>query len=123
KLLRELQARRGITFLYITHDIAGARRFCDRIAVMYLGAVVEIGRSAQVIDDPRHPYTQALVRAVPEPDPLNRTRLREVASGEPPSPLHAPAGCPFAARCPQAIAGRCDVVRPALKELADGHWA
>ena len=117
-LLWELQERRGIAFLYITHDIASARHFSDRIAVMYLGTLVELGPSERLIDGPLHPYTQALIQAVPEADPANRFRERPVIPGEPPSAARVPSGCPFHPRCPAFMAGTCDVERPRLQELA-----
>ncbi len=119
-LLRNLQLERGVAFLYITHDIASARHFSDRIAVMYLGEIVEIGPSGAIIDRPRHPYTQALLAAIPEPDPKNRFIRRAVATGEPPNPSARPVGCPFYSRCPQRIPGTCDVERPPLIEIEPG---
>jgi len=122
-LMRELQNTYGITFLYITHDIATARHFADRIAVMYAGRIVEIGPSDQIIDEPLHPYTTALIRAIPEPDPANRLRQRPVIPGEPPSATEPPTGCRFHPRCPSAIAGTCKVVDPNLIEVMPGHYA
>jgi peptide/nickel transport system ATP-binding protein len=121
-LLRELQGAKGLTFLYITHDLASARHFADRIAVMYLGRIVELASSAALIEDPLHPYTQALLKAVPEPDPKNRLQLRQVVAGEPPSPAKVPSGCPFHPRCPKAIKGICDIMNPPLEEVSPGHW-
>jgi peptide/nickel transport system ATP-binding protein len=121
RLLADLQAERGIAFLYITHDIASARQFARRIAVMYLGTLVEEGPAAQVIDHPAHPYTQALLAAVPEPDPGNRARMRPVIPGEPPRTDAVPTGCPFHPRCPRFMKGRCDVERPAPRPVAPGH--
>ena len=120
-LLRELQQRRKIAFLYITHDIASARHFSDRIAVMYLGTLVESGATNEVIREPLHPYTRGLLAAVPEPDPDNRNHLREVISGELPSARKVPTGCPFHPRCPQKIEGTCDVKRPELKPASSGR--
>ena len=120
-LLRELQERHGTAFLYITHDIATARHFSHRIAVMYLGRIVELGPTRQVIDAPLHPYTQALLEAVPEPDPANRLRQRGAVTGEPASPVSPPPGCHFHPRCPHFIAGRCDVVQPEQVEVRPGH--
>lgn len=122
-LMRELQNTYGITFLYITHDIATARHFADRIAVMYAGRIVEIGPSGQIIDEPLHPYTTALIRAIPEPDPANRLRQRPVIPGEPPSPTEPPTGCRFHPRCPSVIAGTCEVVDPPLIQVKPGHYA
>ena len=120
-LLRDLQEQYGMAFLYVTHDIATVRYFSHRLAVMYLGVVVELGTPAAVIDRPLHPYTQALIAAVPAPDPANRLREREVVPGEPPSPANAPSGCRFHPRCPHAMPGLCDVVVPPLMEEEEGH--
>ena len=122
-LMLELQRAYGIGFLYVTHDIATARHFSDRIAVMYAGRVVETGPAGRVIDRPLHPYTEALIRAIPEPDPANRLRQRPVIPGEPPSPTEPPAGCRFHPRCPVAIAGTCEVIEPPLVEVRPGHEA
>lgn len=121
-LLRELQESQGLSFLYITHDLASARHFAQRIAVMYLGRIVEIAPSAKLIEDPLHPYTQALLRAVPEPDPSNRLKLREVAAGDPANAAHIPTGCSFHPRCPAIIKGTCEGARPELVEVKAGHW-
>jgi oligopeptide/dipeptide ABC transporter ATP-binding protein len=120
-LLAELQKQRQLTFLYITHDLASARHFADRIAVMYAGRIVELAPATQLISDAKHPYTRALLAAVPEPDPANRLRQRPVVGGEPPDAGDLPGGCAFAPRCPVAIAGTCERVVPPLIELADGH--
>ena len=120
-LMQELQKAYDITFLYITHDIASARHFSDRIAVMYLGSIVEQGPSASVVGAPKHPYTQALIEAVPEPDPTNRLRERQVISGEPPSPASMPSGCSFHPRCPKFMPGLCNEQKPELKAVAPGH--
>ncbi len=121
ELMRDLQERFGIAFLYITHDIATVRYFSHRIAVMYLGRIVEVGSPADVVEEPLHPYTRALIAAVPEPDPTNRLREREVVPGEPPSPANVPPGCPFHPRCPHFVPGLCDVVVPALGEVRPGQ--
>ncbi len=120
-LLRELQERHGAAFLYITHDIATAYHFSQRIAVMYLGRIVETGATREVIGNPLHPYTQALLKAVPEPDPDNRLKRRAVVEGEPPSPAHPPSGCHFHPRCPYAFE-RCPVEDVRLQEVRPGHW-
>ncbi len=120
-LLAELQDQRDLTFLYITHDLASARHFADRIAVMYAGRIVELAPAAQLIEDAQHPYTRALLAAVPEPDPANRTRQRPVVGGEPPDAGDLPSGCAFAPRCPAAMAGVCERTVPPLIELDDGH--
>ncbi len=120
-LLRELQSEHGIAFLYITHDIASARHFSDRIAVMYLGTLVEIGASDLVISDPRHPYTEGLLAAVPDPNPDNRNKMRKTIPGELPNGAEVPPGCPFHPRCTKAIGGTCEVVRPRPSLLASGR--
>lgn len=120
-LLRDLQRRFGIAFLYITHDIATARHFAHRIAVMYLGRVVESGLASAVVENPLHPYTRALMAAVPEPDPANRLRDRPVLPGEPPSPTQVPPGCSFHPRCPDVISGLCDRTSPDLIEIESEH--
>ncbi len=116
-LLRELQERHRIGYLYITHDVATARHFAQTAAVMYLGRIVEQGPTAQLISNPLHPYTKSLLNAVPEPDPANRLRERAVLLGEPPSPANVPEGCRFHPRCPEFMAGLCDVVPPPLVEI------
>ena len=121
-LLRELQARYNIAFLYITHDIATARHFAQRIVVMYLGCVVEMGEAKDVVRNPLHPYTQALIAAVPEPDPANRLSQRPSLPGEPPSPANAPSGCSFHPRCVAFMAGRCELTTPRLREIEPNHF-
>jgi oligopeptide/dipeptide ABC transporter ATP-binding protein len=121
-LLDHLQETRGVTFLYITHDIASARHFADRIAVMYQGTIVERGSAGHVIDNPLHPYTKALINAIPEPDPQNRFRRRAVVPGEPVSGGPLPPGCPFYPRCPNRIPGKSDAARPPLIEQEPGHF-
>jgi peptide/nickel transport system ATP-binding protein len=120
-LLRDFQVARGVSYLFITHDLASARHFAHRVAVMYLGRVVELAEARELIDHPLHPYSRALMAAVPEPDPANRHRIRPVVSGEPPSVMAAPSGCPFHPRCPQAIPGTCDTTDPPLIQLGPRH--
>jgi peptide/nickel transport system ATP-binding protein len=102
-LLDELRRDLGLTYVYITHDLASARFFCDRIAIMYLGRVVETGPTADIFDNPRHPYTKALLRAIPDPDP-SRGVARDLPRGEVPDASAPPAGCPFHPRCPESFA-------------------
>jgi len=116
-LMMDLKEEFDLTYLFITHDLATAKYVCDRIAVMYLGQIVEIGSVAEVYGNPRHPYTQALLEAVPVPDPTHR-RMHEMPSGEIPSPIDPPSGCRFHPRCPIAIAGICDVESPALAHVS-----
>jgi peptide/nickel transport system ATP-binding protein len=117
-LMKSLQKDLGLTYLFITHDLATAKYICDRIAIMYLGRVVETGTLDEVYGDPQHPYTRALLAAAPVPDPRHR-RTIPLPSGEIPSPIHPPSGCHFHPRCPIARAGICDVEAPRLLP-ADG---
>jgi oligopeptide/dipeptide ABC transporter ATP-binding protein len=121
-LLDKLQSDRQMAFLFITHDIATARYFADRIAVMYSGYIVEEGPASAIIDNPLHPYTQALIAAIPEPDPKNRFIRRNVVPGEPGANTEAITGCSFFSRCPVRIPGLCDVDRPMLIEREPGHF-
>lgn len=120
-LLMRLQRDLGLSYLFIAHDLSVVRHIADRIAVMYLGIVIEEGPTVEVFANPVHPYTQALLSAIPLPDPsLRGTRKRVVLKGELPSPLDPPTGCPFVTRCPIAE-GRCGHVRPELKEWEPLH--
>ncbi len=121
RLMRELQNRFNLTFLYITHDLATAKHFSDRVGIMYAGKLVEEGPVAGVMKEPLHPYTQALMKALPDPDPSNRLKQRETLPGEPPSLTDPPPGCKFHPRCPIAKAGLCDVEEPLLRELRPDH--
>ena len=120
-LLRTLQRRTGIAMLFITHDLALVRHVCDRIAVMYLGRLAEVGGTATVYERPAHPYTQALLSASPVVDRSRRGRLssRIVLAGDPPSPTNPPAGCRFHTRC-RLARERCGTDEPALRTLPDG---
>ena len=111
-LLAEVRERTGVAMLFISHNVNVIRHVSDRIAVMYLGRVVELGPARQVTDDPLHPYTQALLRAVPHVDPARRTRPGSTPGGEPPDPSQIPPGCPFHPRCPAAT----DACRDAVPE-------
>ncbi|MBM4021103.1 MAG: ABC transporter ATP-binding protein [Planctomycetes bacterium] len=120
-LLGRLQQELGLTMMFIAHDLATVRHVSDRIAVMHLGRIVELAAADRIVTAPLHPYTQALVAAVPVPDPIReRARPRLVLAGEPPSPLDPPAGCPFHTRCP-VREERCRRESPPLRTVAAGH--
>ena len=122
-LLEDLQRDLGLTYLFIAHDLAVVRHIAQRIAVMYLGRVMEIGAADAILGEPLHPYTRALLDAAPVPDPLiERARAPRSLTGELPSPLTPPSGCVFRTRCPLASAPCADIVPP-LRELRPGHFA
>jgi oligopeptide transport system ATP-binding protein len=121
-LLEDLQAKLGLTYLFIAHDLSMVRHISDRIAVMYLGIVVELADRHDLFDMPLHPYTQALISAVPVPDPIvEAQRKRIILEGDVPSPVHVPPGCRFHPRCPYAV-DRCKVEVPEWRELKPMHW-
>ena len=116
-LLKRIQKEMGIAYLFIAHDLSMVKHISDRIGVMYLGHMVELGSSRELYAMPMHPYTRALLSAVPIPDPVTgKTRKRIILGGELPSPLDPPSGCPFRTRCPDAME-RCALERPRLKEI------
>jgi oligopeptide/dipeptide ABC transporter ATP-binding protein len=122
-LLGDLQRSRGLTYLFIAHDLAVVKHIADEVAVMYLGRIMERAPSAALYSRPRHPYTRALLSAVPEPDP-KAARRRLVLQGDVPSPTHPPRGCPFHPRCPHPQKSeRCRSEQPALREVSAGHFA
>jgi oligopeptide/dipeptide ABC transporter ATP-binding protein len=118
-LLKELQNRLGLTLLFIAHDLSVVEHLCNRIAVMYLGKIVEVASRDELFDHPTHPYTEALLSAIPVPDPT-RKRNRILLQGDIPSPLSLPTGCRFHTRCPIAEMGRCDWDIPELKATPRG---
>ncbi len=119
----ELQEQMGLTYLFIAHDILVVRNISDRIAVMYLGKMVELAEAKEIYEHPLHPYTKSLMSAVPQPDPrVARANKRIVLSGDIPSPLNAPSGCPFRTRCPHATEA-CAESMPEFREVSPGHFA
>lgn len=123
-LMEELQQEMGLTYLFIAHDLSMVRHICDRVAVMYLGKIVEMGPTSAVYDNPLHPYTQALLSAVPEPDPSKEaSRRRIIIRGDLPSPANPPEGCNFNTRCPVAFDLCYQTPDPPLVEHEPGHWA
>ena len=121
-MFAELQQQLGLTYLFIAHDLLVVRHISDRIAVMYLGKMVELASASEIYDHPLHPYSKSLLSAVPVPDPkIARANQRIVLSGDIPSPLNAPSGCPFRTRCPYA-SEQCAESMPEFKEVSSGHF-
>jgi len=119
-LMLDLAEKLDVSFLYITHDLALARHMCDRIAIMYLGKIVEMGSTEEIVFSPLHPYTKALIDAVPVPDPTAE-RIKVVIKGEIPSPVNPPSGCRFHTRCPVAME-ICSKEEPESINVGKGHW-
>ena len=121
-LLEDLREEYGLTYLFIAHDLSVVRHICHRVAVMYLGHMVELAECDVLFDNPMHPYTQALLEAVPIPDPdVENDREHKVIKGEIPSPINPPSGCVFHPRCPLAVGG-CKTEVPNFREVEPGHW-
>ncbi len=121
-LLEDLREKFNLTYLFIAHDLSVVRHLCQRVAVMYLGRVVELAECDELFDHPLHPYTKALLAAVPVPDPtVEASRAFQPVQGEVPSPINPPPGCVFHPRCALAV-GECKLTRPELRELRPGHW-
>ncbi|MCI0786140.1 MAG: ABC transporter ATP-binding protein, partial [Chloroflexi bacterium] len=122
-LLEDLQNQFNLTYLFIAHDLSVVRHISDRVGVMYLGHIVEMADRNEIYVNPIHPYTKALLSAVPIPDPvIDAQRERILLTGEVPSPLNPPSGCVFHPRCPIVI-DECSQVFPELREVAPNHWA
>jgi len=121
-LLEDLREEFGLTYLFISHDLSVIRHICHRVAVMYLGNMVELADCDELYDNPLHPYTQALLEAVPIPDPdLENARAHKIVKGEIPSPMNPPSGCVFHPRCEKAVAS-CSQNVPEFREVKPGHW-
>jgi oligopeptide transport system ATP-binding protein len=121
-LLEDLQDEFGLTYLFIAHDLSMVRHICDRVAVMYLGVMAELAERNELYEYPLHPYTKALLSAVPIPDPKkDRIRRRTILAGDVPSPLNPPSGCRFHPRCPIAVE-KCHLDVPEWRQAATGHW-
>jgi oligopeptide transport system ATP-binding protein len=121
-LLEDLQNKLELTYLFISHDLSMVRHIADRVAVMYLGKIMELADSDTLYTNPKHPYTKALLSAVPVPDPkVEAQRKRVILEGDIPSPANPPPGCPFNTRCPEAQE-RCVIEVPEWRELENGHW-
>jgi oligopeptide transport system ATP-binding protein len=121
-LLEDLREQFGLTYLFIAHDLSVVRHLCHRVAVMYLGKIVELADCDELYGNPLHPYTQALLAAVPIPDPeIEGKRAHQIVKGEVPSPINPPSGCVFHPRCPLAV-GECSKAVPEFRQLRPGHW-
>ena len=120
-LLDSIQKERGLTFIFITHSLNVVNHISDRVAVMYLGKIVEIAKTDELFANPAHPYTHALLSAIPQPTVEDNQKERIVLSGDVPSPANPPTGCSFHTRCPIAVEGKCDVDEPELNVVVGGH--
>jgi oligopeptide/dipeptide ABC transporter ATP-binding protein len=116
----DLQDEYGLSYIFIAHDLAVVEHISHRVGVMYLGKLVELADKASLFREPLHPYTEALLAAVPRPTP-RASKKREVLAGDVPSPINPPSGCRFHTRCPLAI-DRCKIEEPAFREVRTGHW-
>jgi len=122
KLLQDLQEKYHLSIIYITHDLSTTRYFSDKINIMYAAHIVESAETREILDNPMHPYTRALLNVIPDPDPSNRFVIKEVPAGEPPSLINPPRGCRFNPRCPNFMKGLCDVKEPPIIEVSKNHY-
>jgi peptide/nickel transport system ATP-binding protein len=123
KLLQELQKSYDLSVIYITHDLSTTRYFSERIFIMYAAHIVESAETREILRNPMHPYTKALLDVIPDPDPSNRFTIKEVPTGEPPNLIDPPPGCRFHPRCPSVVKGLCNVKEPPMIEVDKGHYA
>ncbi|MEM1586205.1 MAG: ABC transporter ATP-binding protein [Candidatus Bathyarchaeia archaeon] len=122
KLLQDLQQKYNQSILYITHDLSTTKYFSERIYIMYAAHIIENAETREILSNPLHPYTMALLNVIPDPDPANRFVIRDVPTGEPPNLISPPAGCRFNPRCPKIIKGICDSKEPPIIEVNKGHY-
>ena len=121
-LLKDLQKSYDLSVIYITHDLSTTRYFSERIYIMYAAHIVESADTREILRNPMHPYTRALLNVIPDPDPLNRLTIKEVPAGEPPNLIDPPPGCRFHPRCSSVVKGLCDVKEPPMIEVGKGHY-
>jgi peptide/nickel transport system ATP-binding protein len=121
KLLQELQRKYELSIIYITHDLSTTKYFSEKICIMYAAQIIERAETKDLLVNPMHPYTRALLNVIPDPDPSNRFIIKEVPAGEPPNLLNPPAGCRFNPRCPNFMKGICDIKEPPIVEVSRNH--
>ncbi|MEM2313802.1 MAG: ABC transporter ATP-binding protein [Candidatus Bathyarchaeia archaeon] len=121
-LLQELQQKYSLSIIYITHDLSTTKYFSEKICIMYAAHIFEVAETREILVNPLHPYTKALLNVIPDPDPANRLIIRDVPVGEPPNLINPPTGCRFNPRCPNFMKGVCDVKEPPLIEASRGHY-
>ncbi|NHW45276.1 MAG: ABC transporter ATP-binding protein [Candidatus Verstraetearchaeota archaeon] len=122
KLLQDLQKSYNLSVIYITHDLSTTKYFSERIFIMYAAHIVESAGTREILRNPMHPYTKALLNVIPDPDPSNRFTIKEVPTGEPPNLIDPPPSCRFHPRCPSVVKGLCDVKEPPMIEVDKGHY-
>ncbi|MCX8171755.1 MAG: ABC transporter ATP-binding protein, partial [Candidatus Bathyarchaeota archaeon] len=121
-LLRELQQKYNLSIIYITHDLSTTKYFSEKIYIMYAAHIFEFAETREILTNPLHPYTRALLNVIPDPDPANRFIIRDVPAGEPPNLINPPSGCRFNPRCPNFMKGVCDTKEPPLIEASKRHY-